>query len=292
MKPLQRAILRTLAYHSLFDYPLTRSEIRKFLIEKQSSKKQILKALSGLVENKKINKQGNYYFLPNKKETIILRKRRELYSGKKILIAKKIAKLLQVIPWIKMLAITGALAMNNSNKQDDIDFLIITSQNRLWLTRLLMVVYLELLGKRRRPKERETKNKICLNMFLAENFLKLPKEKQNLFTAHEIVQMKPILDKDNTYKKFILKNLWVKKYIPNGVVIELSDKGTVDEKQKSKRVFNYLEKFVFRLQLNYMKSKRTKEQISHHYAFFHPEDRSDRIIKEYEESKTVAAIGK
>jgi len=43
--------------------------------------------------------------------------------------------------------------MNNAKRSDDIDFLIVTGANRLWLTRALAVLLIELLGRRRKPRE-------------------------------------------------------------------------------------------------------------------------------------------
>jgi len=124
-------------------------------------------------------------------------------------------RVLRLIPFIKMVAVTGNLAMRNANQEDDIDFLIITQRKRLWLSRFLAVVLLELLGKRRRPEEKEVKDKICLNMFLDEDHLEMSEKQQNLFSAHEILQLKSLYEKDKFYDKFLDQNRWVKKFLAN-----------------------------------------------------------------------------
>jgi len=43
-------------------------------------------------------------------------------------------------------------------------------------------------------------------MLMAENALALPQNKQNLYTAHEVIQLLPIYNKDNTYAKFLRAN--------------------------------------------------------------------------------------
>jgi len=107
------------------------------------------------------------------------------------------------------------LAMENSNENDDIDLLIITSKSRLWLTRFLTVILLELVANRRHPADKEVKDKICLNMFLDEGHLEVPKKEQDLFSAHEVCQLKVLWDKNGIYQKFLKANLWSKKFLPN-----------------------------------------------------------------------------
>ena len=190
-------VLATLAYHDLFDYPLTQKEIWKFLLLRpkkhlrggRMDSSEVEEILKQLVNKKIIGCQQSFYFLLSRSSTpeeskatsgvksssahhprgvrmyssgvniVNLRKKREKYSQQKFKIAKKTANILQIIPFIKAISITGALAMNNSQEDDDIDFLIITSKNRLWLTRLFIIIFLEILGKRRRPKQKILKIK-------------------------------------------------------------------------------------------------------------------------------------
>lgn len=207
----KKAILRTLAYADVFDYSLTAQEIYRFLIAKKRisnfSLKQDLKKLPQVSQ-----KQG-FYYLKNREKTVLLRRKREQWSREKLKIAKQVASWLKLIPTIKMVAITGALAMNNSDKRDDIDFFVVTSANRLWLSRGMIVTFLCLTGLYRRPNK--IKNKICPNMLLDEEHLKIPKKEQDLFSAHEVCQLKLLWNRNETYKRFIKENQWVKKFLPN-----------------------------------------------------------------------------
>lgn len=214
---MKKAILRTIVYADVFDYPLTPKELYRFLItDKVLSFSSFLQAFTRIITNeKRIDTNDEYFFLRNREEIVSIRKKREKWSQKKIKIAKGVAGWLKLIPTIKMVAITGALAMGNSEERDDIDLLIVTSRNRLWLTRLLTVFLVELVARRRRPGDKKVKNKICLNMFLDEEHLEVPKKEQDLFSAHEVCQLKPIWDRNNCYQKFLKANLWVKKFLPN-----------------------------------------------------------------------------
>lgn len=219
MTEVQKAILRTIVYADIFEYPLSEKEIYRFLISNfQFSRHAVGQAISNFQKNlenlnSKIQKKNNLYFLKGREEIVEIRQKREKESEKKIKITQRIANLLKFIPTIKLVGITGALAMNNANKDDDIDFLIITAKDRLWITRGLVVVLLRILGIYRRPNK--IKDKICPNMFLDESHLLIPKQEQDLFIAHEVCQLKPLWNKNQMYNQFIKQNLWVKKYLTN-----------------------------------------------------------------------------
>ncbi len=198
----QSAILKTLAYADIFDFPLTEQEIRRWLIGPPDGEL-------------KFAKKQPFYFLKGREKIVAVRKKREKESQKKFKIAKRVANWLKFIPTIKMVAITGALAMNNAHQDDDIDLLIVSQKNRLWLTRLMTVLLTEIIACRRHPADREFKDKICLNMFLDEAHLAVPKKEQDLFLAHEVCQLKPIWEKDGIYQKFIKENQWVRRFLPN-----------------------------------------------------------------------------
>jgi len=224
MEALKKAVLRTLAYADIFDYPLTAGEIYRFLIVDKTpaepSFSRQLKQMVAVEERMKID--GQYFFLKNREETVEERQRREKWSQSKMKIAQRVGGWLRLIPSIKMVAVTGALAMNNTEKEDDIDLLIVTSRDRLWLTRLLAVCLVELVARRRHPSDlpagkhgKQVEDKICLNMFLDEGHLQVPQEERDLFTAHEVCQLKPIWERKNTYQKFLKENQWVKQFLPN-----------------------------------------------------------------------------
>ena len=212
MTKLQKAVLQTLAYADIFDYPLTLEELHNFLVEEKVIVKDLLEVLK---EIKNISHDGSFYFLKNRRKIVQIRRKRFKLSQNKLKIAQKVAQWLKGIPFIKMVAVTGNLAMGNANEDDDIDLLVVTTKNRLWLTRLLTVLMVELVANRRHPQEVEVKDKICLNMFLDEDHLQIPLGEQDLFAAHEICQVKSLWQKDNLYQKFLEANQWSKKFLPN-----------------------------------------------------------------------------
>jgi len=290
---MKKAILQTLVYADIFDYPLTAREIYKFLITPKPLRFSVLKKKLKEIARRDelIKSKGEYFFLKEREETVRLRQKRKFWSQRKIKIAKKVSRWLRLIPWIKMVGISGALAMENADKNDDIDLLVVTAKKRLWLTRVLTVFLTELLGRRRRPKDKQVTNKICLNMFLAENCLTVPKNEQDLFSAHEVVQFKLLWERDNCYQKFLRANLWVKNYLANSLDIKLDIKKLKDEDIKGEKknnflisqFLNFLELIAYKIQTAYMSSKRTREVVGPQRARFHPQDCRERILEKYQE---------
>ncbi|MBI3342335.1 hypothetical protein HY024_04385 [Candidatus Curtissbacteria bacterium] len=268
------SILATLAYHDIFDYPLTPEEIWLYQIEKTTSLKAVKKELWLLAKFKKVQNQHNLYSLKSRGAIIKMRLRREKYSKLKLKKAKFYANILKSIPTVSMVGITGALAMQNSDQKDDIDLLVVTSKNSLWSTRLFVNILLY--PYRRKPDQPHTNNKACLNIFLTQNNLKVTT--QNLYTAHEIAQTKPIWQRGNTYASFIKANSWVKKYLPNWQ-LQMGD-SLKTYQQTEFKIFP--EKIAKKLQLSYMKKRITTEKIGDNQLFFHPADTESWVLQEYQ----------
>ena len=287
----QQAVLKTLGYADIFDYPLTLREIQKWLINEKLGKRSIGSELqqlrsreSGTSSEPLIQRTKTYYHLKGRQETVTLRLKRQRFSQLKLKKAQKIANFLRFIPSIKLIAVTGALAMNNSDENDDIDLMIITKKNRLWLTRL--IVTLAIFSHLRRGHK--IKNKICLNLWLDETALAIPKSHQNLYTAHEVCQIKPLLNRDKIYQKFITANLWYKNYLPNAMpqasrsVLEAQLRGRTLKGSRNFSFLRILNSFSFKLQSWYMKKKITSEKVNRHVAFFHPRPTGNIILKAYQ----------
>lgn len=231
-KLLQKSILKTLAYGAVFNYPLTADEIWKYLIVETEGKKQearsyplpvtryaLQKSLQFLREQGLIGRKDGYYFLSGMDSGVIQRKNREKIATKKNARALKFVNFVKYIKTVKLVGISGSLAMNNADADDDIDLFIIARKGTAWTTRVMSVALAEAMGMRRRPEVFYGRDKLCLNMFVDEAHMGVPEEERDLFSAHEVVQMVPIYEKDGTYKRFLRANLWVNDFLPNSCVI-------------------------------------------------------------------------
>lgn len=282
---LDKAILATLAYHDIFDYPLTQEEIHKYLIGKKSSLFQIQTGLTKLKSAARIGERQNYFFLKNRKSLTKKRTQRAKYSQKKLKKAMLFANILKAVPTAKLVAVSGALTMQNSAKQDDIDLVIICAKNTLWTTRFL--ANLTLMPFKRYPKSSLVSDRACLNIFIDESNLKITPK--NIYTAHEICQMRPLWDRSGIYRRFIRANEWVTKFLPNWMPND--ERLTTNARIKSRKrvlVFELLAQVAKPLealakwgQLWYMRRKITTERIGDTQLFFHPKDTADWVLEEY-----------
>lgn len=281
---LQRSILKTLVYADVFDYPLTFDQIWRFLISNKKVEKEKLREKMKSF-SKWVSFENGFYCL--KKRTLIIQKKRNkyFYNEKKIKIARKISSYIKFFPTILLIGISGGLAMRNAKNNDDIDFFIITKKNTIWITRFILIIFLGILGVRRKRADIKVSNKVCLNMFMDETALKLPKNKQNLYTAHEVLQMQPIFEKKDIYNFFLAANIWTKKFLPNGIndTIVLRKNKKNNEKKLADILFLFFEILAKRVQLWYMKKNRTTEIVSDKFLAFHPFDYKNKILTLYKE---------
>jgi predicted nucleotidyltransferase len=281
---IEEAIIKTLCYRDLFDYPLTTEEIAEFLIEENASAEAVVRALAQLTAEGKVKTQADLNFLPGREEIVALRSRRERISERKYARALKAAQILRYLPWVRAVFITGALAAGNAEKEADLDFLIVTRRNRVWLTRLVVYLFFSVLGWKRPRGVAEAPDRICLNMFLAEDSLAVPDEEQNLFTAHEVALSHPLWAKDFLHQRFLGENAWVRDFLPNLEIPEVKISAARPPNRLSivlRKTVDLADWISHRLQLLYMHGRRTREVVERNRILFHPIDLSKDILGAY-----------
>jgi hypothetical protein len=278
-----KAIICTICYADIFNYPLNLDEIWERMVNIRCEKVAVEKSIRNI---QKISAFREYFFLTGRKEIVKERIVKDIYSRKKFLLARKAAKLLQFIPTVKLIGISGTLASKNTDLNDDIDLMIVTKSNLLWSTRLFCNLTLDIFGMRRHPNDTIVKDKICMNMFLDENHLGLGKNEQNLYTAYEIIQLKPIINRDNLYERFLNENNWIKNILPNFKFNE--NRYWLDKnKNNSPLIMIKIEDIFKRIQLWYMKTKHRNEKYEEGVLRFHSRDTGIKILKKYENRLSV-----
>ena len=241
---LEKQILATVVYYNILDYPLTCFEIFLYLVESKrqlNSEFQIYNSqfliLNSLNTSKYLKKylgqKYGFYFLnietrhflasANKKIDIVQqrleRKKLADWKWKK---ARKIFWIMQIIPFMKMVLVSGSLAFGNSKDESDIDVIIIAKKGRIWTVRAFATLLTCILGVRRHSKI--TKNKICLNHYITDQSLKIPFE--SLYNAQSYVHLVNVYrsqEDERLFKEFQKENKWIKKYVENYEVSELEN---------------------------------------------------------------------
>ncbi len=274
------AILETLRYRSIFSSRVTFHQLCTFFIcpeeplEIEINEKVIKQRLEYLIKKKRISyKKGLYYLFGHK---TVNWNSRAANSRKLLKEAYETANILKQIKWIKMLAVTGSVAAYNAQKKDDIDVFIITEKNRLWLTRFFVVLLLKLHNKYR--TDENFHKKVCPNIYLSDDALMWEKSKQNIYTAHEILLMHPLINRDDTYFKFISSNKWLFSYFPF-FKVNMPKKPKASSKYNSS-IIDTVEFIAMTIQLWYMRDKKTTEVVSSNFIHFNKFDHAEKILKD------------
>lgn len=236
-------VLLTLSYSSCFSFALTADEVinRLPLAPKKLvfSQKKIRESLKKLTKQALIQSDGQYFYL-QKKDLISRKKRAKFVSAKKKR-TEEFVKLASKIPFVQAIVLTGSTAVDNAQKEDDLDFMIICKKNTLWICRFLLIALTKL--KDKRPKK-EKDNAWCLNLWLDENDLTIDENRRSLYEAYEILQMKFVFDRKNYKKRFLNANAWLRNYLFN------YEQYSFDKFKTEKSSF-WLNQFFFSLQKKY-----------------------------------------
>ena len=176
--------MQTVAYADVFDYPLTADEIHRYLIGAPAAAAPCAASLgNGAPASRTLLGRSGRYFTLAGRESVVETRRGRATACRRPTGAARVhyGRIIGGLPFVRMVAVTGALAMDNV-ADGDIDYLIVTEPGRLWLCRALVV------GVVRAAALRGVE--LCPNYFLSEHALVL--EERNLFTAHEVAQMVPL----------------------------------------------------------------------------------------------------
>lgn len=281
---LLAATKKTLIYSDIFDFPLTKEELWQRLIFPPSVERSIWEEkLKQWVREGKIEKKGQFFFLPGRERVVEKRKREEKIWRKKFSLARKAALFLIKIPGVWWVGLSGRLAAGVARPEDDVDLFIITAPGRVWLTRFWIYLNLFLWGRRkglvpRSPGEKEGRDKLCLNLFLAADSLALPEKERDLFTAFEMALLRPLAGREKIYRRFLQENSWACRFLPHAFPL-----GEFGERKKGKKngvglFFRLLNRLFFNLQRFYMRGKPPAKIITLNQVFFHPQDKKKKIL--------------
>lgn len=273
---IQNSILKTLAYRDVFSYPLTTFETYIYLIASEKVEpEKFYKNLHSLIESGRIKKYEDFVHLGLSNP---LRESRNNSSRELMKKAERTCRLLSLLPTIKFMAVTGAVAAGNSPLDDDIDLLIVTSKNSIWISRFFVVIVLKILNWYR--TDGNESGKICPNIWLDERDL-FWNQAQNVYVAHEILLMKPVVDRGDYYFKFVGQNRWVFDFFPH---ISVNGPQTASSTfSASSFLEDVLERLFMKSQLLYMKRKQTKEITTDKMIHFKRDDNSTWILEKFEE---------
>lgn len=198
------AIMRTVAYADVFDYPLTAAEVHRYLVGVRASPAEVQAALLELRAGGRLLYKDDVYALPGRGCLVETRRRRAAVASEMWPRALRYGRWLGQFPFTRMVAVTGALAVDNVEPGADIDYLLVTEPGRLWLCRALSLVLVRWAARRG--------DIVCPNYLLSTRALVFTE--RNLYTAHELTQMTPLAG-SAIYRQMRDLNRWSVEYLPN-----------------------------------------------------------------------------
>jgi hypothetical protein len=200
----ERAIARSVLYAALFEYPLTLAQLRQTLIESTETASEILCIYShspGL--QAAIDCREGYFFPRGKQGWIAERRRREAASRVFLGRHRTLLRLIALMPYVRMVGLSGSIAHLNLDGDGDVDLFIVTRGEHVWSVTVGTILLAKLLGRRRT---------LCANFVLADTALALGP--QDLFTASQVIHLKPIVGED-LFPELLAANPFVARFYPN-----------------------------------------------------------------------------
>ena len=195
------SVFHTLAYADVFDYPLTAPEVYRYLTSTKASFEEVVQALA---DETFFTRVEDYFTLRGREEIVETRKRRTEVSAQLWAKAARYGRIIASLPFVRMVAVTGSLAMNNTEAGKDVDYMIVTVPKHLWTCRAL-----SLLVARFAKMEGVS---LCPNYLVTTNAIEL--KERSLYVAHELAQMIPLSGME-IFSEMLRLNDWIYDYLPN-----------------------------------------------------------------------------
>lgn len=199
------SILKVFCYFDIFNHPIDLTELRKFLPVTLDASGDLDNGLKALLNEQIIFQFGPFYSLQDKKQLLDERLASEARAKEYLEKARKNAQLIATFPYVQAVFVSGSLSKGVIREGGDIDYFIITSPNRLWICRSLLILYKKIFRL-------NSHKYFCLNYFIDANHLEI--EDKNIFTATETASLIPMMG-TGVVPAFFDANTWVRQYLPN-----------------------------------------------------------------------------
>ena len=196
------AVLKTIVYADLFDYPLTMEEIHQCLFGFRASRTMVAAALKTPELTDLITFEQGYYVLKGRSHLYEERLNKTEEAQRLFERHRKLLYGLCSCPFVRMMSLSGALAFKNCKEDSDIDLFLVIDKKRLWTIYAFLAVTAKLIGKR---------ELLCLNYIIGRSDTHI--KDQDIFNAHQIANLRPMYGWTH-YRKFTATNGWVMGYLP------------------------------------------------------------------------------
>jgi rhamnosyl/mannosyltransferase len=200
--PVECALLLAVLYSDLFEYPLREDELAGALVGRLADPGELARALGDLA-GRCLSKVDGHVTWVGREHLVELRRAREAAAPPRWEQARRYARALRRVPFVRLVAVCGSQARDNAPPEADLDFFCVTAPRRLWLVQVAAMLW-------RRPAALGGVE-VCPNYFLTEDALAVAS--RDLYAAHEVTQVVPLWGRA-AWQAFQAANPWTAELLP------------------------------------------------------------------------------
>lgn len=301
---LRKNILATLAYYDVLEYPLTAFEVRKYLMNYHNqgqrehiSLAEVMEKLGELKKEERIENRNGFWFLKGQEKRVEERIAREKISVGKLKRLQALVGWLRYVPFIRMIAATGSLSLRHGTRGSDWDMFIVLEERALFTGRMILTVFLQLIGKRRHGKK--IVDRACLNYYTGSESLLV--RLRDWYASHEYQVMIPLFQtfsRDSFYRA----NGWILEFRSQAHLPVTCHRLELSETKQTKQWRKFAEKLFSSLWLeqtlaHFQKKKIAGNPRTHtegaciiaddHSLVFFPSPRGPKVFERFQERLTL-----
>jgi len=302
--PLERSIYATVAWFSLFEYPVTIFEVWKWLWRPAGEVKMedVYDALekSAWLREHVVEDQG-FWSLRKAPQKMERRHERFLDALRKYKKLQSALWYLSLIPTVRAVAAVNTLSWWHTRPESDIDLFVVARAGTVWLTRLLAVAPFALL--KRRPQE-HGRDPFCFSFFVSEDALALESLQisgGDPYLAMWVKSIVPVFDRGGFFDRFSGENVWplqtfpyVSLSKPEGVAFSPRPATSPDQEKAMPRdwtlnILKFFEALARKIQEHRLPkqiidlaNKDSRVVLNDSMLKFHENDRREEFRKQFE----------
>ncbi|KAB2845289.1 MAG: glycosyltransferase family 4 protein, partial [Melioribacteraceae bacterium] len=156
----EEAVLKTLLYAGLFNSGISKEDLLKNIFYVKLSQQELDNILINLFNKNEIHYNGNSVHI-NSVSKDFYKKEKQIIEEQKV---QKIFKILNNLPFVSAVALSGGTANYGINNHNDIDVFIITKPHSAFIVYLLIHLFSLIL---------KVRNELCANYLIDENNIRI-----------------------------------------------------------------------------------------------------------------------
>lgn len=215
MEVAERSTLATVAYYSALRWPLTVEEIARRCISPSRlggagpgpSIDEVLAITERLAAAGMLRASDGLYLVGERPADLREhRVRRGMITAAKWRRMLRAARWLRVVPYVRMMAGAGSLALGSCSDSSDWDLFVVVQARRLYTARAGLLLVAWFMGRLRTKDMREASDRFCFNHFVTTDGLAI--RHRGLFMGHALAWLVPFYDPSGVAEKLRHANAW------------------------------------------------------------------------------------